>query len=140
MTEYRSFRASEKLLWAARIDAENVRNGNGPSDHAAALVEGARAKVPAEIADRGAGGELVPVDAPAASVPALLDTLANPNWVAADASRDRLDLAEQAKVLGLGLDIADTIGAENSLERMLAHQMAAGGRGSEAETEGGAAR
>jgi hypothetical protein len=33
-------------------------------------------------------------------VPALRDTLANPDRVAADASRDRLDLAKQAKVLG----------------------------------------
>jgi hypothetical protein len=41
-----------------------------------------------------------------------------------DASRDRLNLADLAGVLELALDTSDTIGAKNSLEKMLAHQMA----------------
>jgi hypothetical protein len=44
--------------------------------------------------------------------------------VTADASRDRLELARRAGSLGLALDAADTIQAQDSLERMLVHQMA----------------
>src|SRR5262249_45045830 len=55
----------------------------------------------------------------------LRSTLAQPDLVAASASRDRLDLAQQAGALELALDTADTIGAQNSIEQMLAHQLAA---------------
>ena len=53
----------------------------------------------------------------------LRDTITNPDYVTADASHDRLKLAENAGVLELALDAADTLGAQNSLEKMLAHQM-----------------
>lgn len=45
--------------------------------------------------------------------------------LAADASLQRLDLAGEAGVLTLGVDAAESIQAQNGLERMLAHQMAA---------------
>ena len=48
-----------------------------------------------------------------------------PDMLAIDASRQRMELADKADVLTLGLDAAATIKAENSLEKMLAHQMAA---------------
>jgi hypothetical protein len=48
-----------------------------------------------------------------------------PDMLAIDASRQRMELADKAKVLELGLDAAATIQTENSLEKMLAHQMAA---------------
>jgi hypothetical protein len=41
--------------------------------------------------------------------------------VTAEASRDRLALASQAGSLGLALDAADTIQAQDSLEKMLVH-------------------
>jgi len=44
--------------------------------------------------------------------------------VTAEASRDRLGLASQAGSLSLALDAADTIQAQDSLEKMLVHQMA----------------
>ena len=43
----------------------------------------------------------------------------------ATASRERLSLAANAGALVLGTDIAETIQARNSLERMLAHQLGA---------------
>src|SRR5689334_2558291 len=43
----------------------------------------------------------------------------------ADASRQRMELADRANVLQLGLDAAATVQARNSTERMLMHQMAA---------------
>jgi hypothetical protein len=49
----------------------------------------------------------------------------HPHYVTADAGRDRLDLASKAGVLELALDAVETIQAENSLEKMLTHQLAA---------------
>jgi len=54
----------------------------------------------------------------------LVDTVAHPDCVTAEASRDRLALANQAGSLSLALDAADTIQAQDSLEKMLLHQMA----------------
>ena len=45
--------------------------------------------------------------------------------MAIEASRDRLELANKAGALEMGLDLADTIQADNSMEKMLVHQMAA---------------
>ena len=55
-----------------------------------------------------------------------VDTVrAHPDWLAHDASRERMDLADKANALTMGLDAAETIQASNSLEKMLAHQMSA---------------
>ena len=67
----------------------------------------------------GVGRELAPADNDD-----LRDTVSNPDYVAADASRDRLQLLQRVGALELGLDAADTIEARNSLEKMAAHQMA----------------
>jgi hypothetical protein len=48
-----------------------------------------------------------------------VDTVAHPDYVTAEASRDRLALANQAGSLSLALDAADTIQAQDSLEKML---------------------
>jgi hypothetical protein len=48
-----------------------------------------------------------------------------PDMLAIDASRQRMELADKANALLLGIDAAATIEAQNSLEKMLAHQMAA---------------
>jgi len=56
----------------------------------------------------------------------LVDTLAAPNVAALDASAHRLDLITRmgTDVSAMALDTSDTMGASNSLEKMLAHQMA----------------
>jgi len=59
---------------------------------------------------------------------ALKNTVADPNYITADASRERIHLAHEAGSLELGLDLAHTIEAENSLEKMLVHQLAANHR------------
>lgn len=48
-----------------------------------------------------------------------------PDMLAVDASRQRMELADKANALTLSVDAATTIQAANSLEKMLAHQMAA---------------
>jgi hypothetical protein len=55
----------------------------------------------------------------------LHNTVTDPTYVTADASRERLELAHKAGALETAIDAADTIQATNSLEKMLAHQMAA---------------
>jgi len=52
------------------------------------------------------------------------NTLIHPNSIRQTASLDRLALAEATGYQELCIDAADTIGAENSLEKMLSHQMA----------------
>ena len=67
------------------------------------------------------GGEVCPQH-----IPELVDTLAAPNVVALDASAHRLELVTRmgTDVAALALDACDTMGASNSLEKMLGHQMA----------------
>ena len=90
---------------------------------AVALVDQARAKLPS-VSEVGVGGELVPSAALDERSLALRDTVADPDYVAADASQGRLELLHATGALELGLDAADTVQAQNSLERMLAHQQA----------------
>ena len=76
----------------------------------------------------GRGGELVVETAEPRTFKEdrLLDTVRDsPDMLAARASQDRLGLAFDAGVLALTVDTADTIEAGNSLERMLAGQLAA---------------
>jgi hypothetical protein len=56
----------------------------------------------------------------------LIDTLAAPGATALDASANRLDLITNlgADVAAMALDASETMGANNSLEKMLAHQLA----------------
>lgn len=51
-------------------------------------------------------------------------TLTHPNSIHLTASLDRMTLAEATGYQDMCIDAADTIGADNSLEKMLAHQMA----------------
>jgi hypothetical protein len=52
-----------------------------------------------------------------------------PDYVTASASRERLELANEAGSLDLALDMADSIQAQDSLEKMLVHEMAVLHRG-----------
>jgi hypothetical protein len=72
----------------------------------------------------GNGGELLVVTREMqASIPGVVDTVReSPDMLAATASRDRLELTGNA--LTMAVDAAASIQAKNSLERMLAHQMA----------------
>ena len=116
--------AASLVLGAARIEAEEAddwRDSSRADDYRAQAL----APLSGEMIVHGAGGELVPTDSgKGAAEWRLLDTVENPNYVTADASRGRLDLAQQAGALEEALDAADTIEARDSLERMLAHQLA----------------
>jgi hypothetical protein len=91
---------------------------------AEAWLDQALTEPPPEMTDVAIGGELIPYgDKGDARV--LRNTVESPSYISADASRSRLDLAFKAGALEMGLDLADTIQADNSLEKILAHQLAA---------------
>src|SRR5215207_897546 len=93
-------RGAALLLEAAHLAV----NWHGCSDdEQVSLVEKARAKVP--DAERGTGGELIQNTQPSTY---LLNTLDYPDFIAADASDQRMQLAQAAGALALGVDTADT--------------------------------
>ena len=74
----------------------------------------------------GSGGELVPSGDQLKRGVNLIDTIEHPDAVTAEASMDRLTLVdENLNAAALAVDAAETIQAENSIEKMLAHQLAA---------------
>ena len=77
----------------------------------------------AEVPVLGAGKEVVAVSA-AKPTACMRETLANPTALNLEASAHRVALARNGGVFEIAVDAADSIGAENSLEKMLAHQMA----------------
>lgn len=68
------------------------------------------------------GGEIV-IDGMGAGY--LLDRTANPDQIAACASRDRLNLVDSTNCISMALDASESVKGANSLEKMLVHQMAA---------------
>jgi hypothetical protein len=131
-------RAGATLLTAARIESEAaidyLPDRETPQQQVDDLTAEARTKeVPGELTEIGAGGELLPLvennvammEEKALPPAALRNTVSNPDYVAIDASRHRLELASRTGALEMGLDLADTVEAGNSLEKMISHQMAA---------------
>jgi hypothetical protein len=127
-------KAGDYVLAAERIRAEAMESPRSPSMVANLALadrweERARTKqLPSTRTEIGAGGELIDTENRRDAL-AVVDTVANPDYVTASASRDRLDLANEAKSLGLALDAADSIRAQDSLEKMLVHEMAVLHRG-----------
>jgi hypothetical protein len=75
----------------------------------------------------GAGGELIPEGEQIKRGGGnFIDTVERPDAVTATASMDRLKLADDGiGCVALAVDTAETIQAANSIEKMLAHQLAA---------------
>jgi hypothetical protein len=73
----------------------------------------------------GAGRELSIPAQEAGDQWGLKETVDHPGRDTVGASRARLGLLVETRTLDLGIDAASTIDARNSLEKMLAHQMAA---------------
>jgi hypothetical protein len=74
----------------------------------------------------GTGGELIPEgDQIKRGGGNFIDTVEHPDAVTAAASTDRLKLTDEVQCVALAVDAAETIQAENSIEKMMAHQLAA---------------
>jgi hypothetical protein len=131
MTEL-SFKASDYVLLAARMRVEARYSGSWAADDFRLAdkweAEARTKQLPSTRTEVGAGGELIDIENRSGTF-GTVDTVASPDYVTAEASRDRLALANQAGSLGLALDAADTIQAQDSLEKMLVHQMAVLHRG-----------
>src|SRR5262245_27440438 len=119
-----SFKGSDYVLAAARMRV-TARYSGAADDLRSAdemLAQARTKQLPSTRTEVGAGGELIDREKVGSH---LVDTIAHPDYVTAEASRDRLGLASQAGSLSLALDAADTIQAQDGLEKMLVHQMAA---------------
>src|SRR3712207_1087157 len=120
-------RAKDVLLGSARAEARaKVRRDSlsaGDRQRAGPMAERGRSPAPAYQTEVGAGGELPPTSRLCENSRAIefYDTVAAPDYVTVDASRDRLELANAAGALESGLDLADTVQAQNSAEKMLCH-------------------
>lgn len=98
------------------------------SDEALAYASTGELLMAADVAEvvgspaMGSGGEVINP-----KVGGLVNTLTNPTIAALEASNNRTDLVTMLgnDIAATAFDAADTIQAQNSLEKMLAHQMAA---------------
>jgi hypothetical protein len=120
---------AEREKRTARAEEFGGLRGPTSTPEADAMLDAAL--TPDNLSERakevGVGGELVPLDS-RELMSAFRDTLTNPNHLAKDASQDRLELLQEAggpAAVELGLDAAGTARARNSIEKMLAHQIAA---------------
>ena len=118
------------------LAAEQTRAEAAASPNRSTAIDLARAdkwegqartkQLPSTRTEIGAGGELIDREKVGSH---LVDTVAHPDYVTASASRERLELANEAGSLDLALDVADSIQAQDSLEKMLVHEMAVIHRG-----------
>src|SRR5262249_1517191 len=121
------------------LAAEQTRAEAAANPHRSTEVDLARAdkwegqartkQLPSTRTEIGAGGELIDIENRWDNALDAANTVADPDYVTASASRERLELASEAGSLDLALDAADTIQAQDSLEKMLVHQMAVLHRG-----------
>jgi len=108
--------------WAARVNAE----ASGLEALAASLRDPVARGLP--HLQQGQGGETAPPENGDHSwrIREMERVVAAPSPVlAADASLDRLRLAQNADVLNMAVELAQDVGASNGGERMLSHQLAA---------------
>src|SRR6266446_10194434 len=120
------------------LAAEQTRAGAAASPHRSTAFDLARAdrwegqagtkQLPSPRKEVGASGELIDVENRWDAL-GVVNTVADPDYVTASASRERLELANEAGSLDLALDVADSIQAQDSLEKMLVHEMAVLHRG-----------
>jgi hypothetical protein len=105
------FRASDSVLAAAGMRV-TARYSGAADDLRLAdemLAQARTKQLPSTRTKIGAGGELIDREKVGSH---LVDTVAHPDYVTAEASSDRLALASQAGSLSLALDAADTIASK----------------------------
>jgi hypothetical protein len=125
----KAMRAKHKALRCAETRPES------PTQEVVNLCEGERAQAEAEEMMKPVGeivleaGEALHVDprdlAYNDTFERLRNTLEKPNMISVTAAEERMEAALKAGVLETALDAAVSAGASNSIEKMLAHQMAA---------------
>ncbi len=117
--------AAEERAFAVRLGAAEQcaaieKAGRLEAEAAAILDIGTHTTSPPTA---GSGGEMTTADT---DMHRHVNTiLEHPDMLAVDASRHRLGLISRTGVVALALDVAETVQARDSLEKMLAHQIAA---------------
>jgi hypothetical protein len=98
--------AGRLVLTAARIESETLARRGDPLraidlNTAARMRQRTQADAPGYMAEVGTGGELIPASIMGENSRALdlADTVRDPNYITVDASRDRLELANEAGAL-----------------------------------------
>lgn len=129
-------RAAQKRAIADGLAAEpNDTTAGGAFERAEAASMEKQAQAYLDLASHttapapiGNGGELVvPTKEAWSSIPGVICTVRDtPDMLTATASRQRLELTGNS--LPMAVDAAESIGAKNSLEKMLAHEMSAAHR------------
>ena len=84
------------------------------------------ARMPPEGLKTGLGGEIIPPTC--LGMPGLENALKAADLLSVEATIQRTNLADKAGVFDLALDAADSVAAQNSIQIMLAHQLAAAHR------------
>ena len=124
-------RAEAQTLRAA---ADGIDTAPTPDPYAAHFMRDDAAVLEADATDAltlktkppvGVGGELTPAGEQIKRGGNFIDTVERPDAVTAAASMDRLKLADEVQCVSLAVDTAETIQAKNSIEKMIAHQLAA---------------
>ena len=112
-----------KVAIRKQQEASRLRSdGRVHSAIAAARLEAESAELLAPTACEVVLGEAIPTSPEKFGI---RDTLEHPDCVSSEASEARLQLLADANCLELGLDCSESVGAKNSIERMLSHQAAA---------------
>ena len=121
------FRSADKLDAPPAFDRLDALRKPLEAEHARA--EAQRLMKPPHNLVGDASTEIVPAIEPGSHPPmarlCFVNTLQDPNTISVDAAEYRAAVATRAGVLSPALDAAVTIGARNSVEKMIAHQIAA---------------
>ncbi len=119
---------TEHLANCLEVEVAVIKQGDQPPSESLEYAAAAAKQMSISLSEHvprvciGAGGEVVDQ-----SKSLMVNTLQSPTLTAIDASNHRTDLitAIGGSVAAMALDVAETVQASNSLEKMLAHQMAA---------------
>ena len=115
--------ASETRAWAGLFKGKSPEDAHARAAQLDAEAAALAAEPPEQSLVVGTGGEIAIHPSEAQG---YFDTIqSRPDAIAVDASRHRVSLAREAGVVALALDAAETVQAANSMEKMLAHQIAA---------------
>lgn len=114
--------SAEALRWESEGDAENANDSRRSAARACAELSELKRPPVVPIVSLG---EVIP-DSPGHAKTWLKETLKHPDVAAMEASAERTSLCLQGgtDIAALALDASNSIQAQNSLEKMLAHQLA----------------
>jgi hypothetical protein len=121
-------KAKRELLKAQRSAGHINGVSRFHSDYARTLVEEVSSLLaPEHPVKITVGREALP-DSGDRALAGVRETLLDPDTISIESSASRLELLADADVVALGVDAFESINAMNSLEKMLAHQLAAAHR------------